>query len=188
MSRLLTRRGRRPEGITWKLHNPEFVSRYPWIPATGPEQMVFEELVDRHIFFHFQIPLIEAVPLARGLPVLNQKPYRADFLIPSLKIVLDPWDDYHHSLGNQPADDAEKLSVYRALGFKTYHVWASELFKNGVEWWFHQIPGLDATRRGGFKLHDVQDDSAGIAAGNRARAQHTAPDLRTRRRRGRRAA
>ena len=188
MARLLTRRDRRANGIQFGLHTPRFVFPYPWIPATGPERLVFTELVRRHIFFHFQIPLMDAVPASRGYVQLNQKPYRADFLIPSLKYVLDPWDDWHHSLGTQPQDDAEKLAVYQAFGYRTFHVWASELQKNGVSWWFAQIPGLEPSKRGGFELHDVQNDSAGIQALNRSRAVHKAPTLRTRRGRGRRVA
>lgn len=189
MALLANRRTRRQSGVKWKLHKPNvFVWPYPWILATGPEKMVFTELVDRHIYFHFQELLVEAVPEARGLPVLDQKPYRADFIIPSLKIVLDPWDDFHHAQPDQAQADAEKLAVYQALGFRTYHVWASELAEFGVAWWFAQIPGLERTKKGGFKLYHTQDDSAGIKSANAARRKFPAPTLTARRGRGRRAA
>ena len=82
---------------TFRLRKPVFIDPTPWILKTGPEALIFAELVSRHIYFDFQILLTEAVPAARGLPVLNQKPYRADFLLPAQKVVIDPWDDYHHS-------------------------------------------------------------------------------------------
>src|SRR5690349_8260640 len=185
---LQTRRERRSAGVQWKLHKPEHVYEHPWISATGPEQLVFDELVHRHIFFYFQILLTEAVPQAKGLPILDQPAYRADFLIPAYKIVLDPWDDFHHSDPAQAIADARKLAVYQSLGFTTYHVWASELATNGVAWWFAQIPGLSATKRGGYKLFHPHDDSAGIVAANQARRAGSTPTLRTRRERGRRKA
>lgn len=187
--RLVVRTKRRKSGVQWRLHKPGgFVFPYPWIDATGPEQMVFAELVHRHIYFHFQELLTEAIPEARGEPVLDMPAYRADFIIPAYKIVLDPWDDFHHSDPAQAIADARKLATYQALGYRTYHVWASELQTFGVAWWFAQIPDLHATVRGGYKLYHTQDDSAGIVAANQARRQFKAPTLRTRRSRGRRAA
>jgi hypothetical protein len=184
--RLTTRRGRRASGVQWKLHQPQPVWEYPWIDATGPEKLVFMELVRRHIYFKFQVLLTELVPEARGLPVLNQSPYRADFAIPAYKIILDPWDDYHHALNAR--NDAVKLAVYQALGWTTYHVWSSELAQNGVSWWFNQIPVLAATKRGGFDLYHTQNDSAGIASMNAARRTFSSPTLKRRVSRGRRIA
>ena len=169
------------------IHKPQWVFSMPWIQATGPEQMVFEELVHRHIYFQNQILLTEAIPAAKGVPILDMPAYRADFIIPAYKIVLDPWDDFHHSDPMQAIADARKLAVYQALGFTTYHVWASELQKFGVAWWFAQIPGLAATKRGGYTLYHPHDDSAGIVSANQARRAERSPILRTRRDRGRRA-
>ena len=189
--RLTVRTKRRTNGVQWRLHKPGgFVFEHPWVLATGPEQMVFDELVRRHIYFHFQELLTEAVPETRniGMPVLDMPAYRADFIIPAYKIVLDPWDDFHHSDPKQAQDDARKLATYQALGFTTYHVWASELQTFGVAWWFNQIPQLTRTARGGYKLYHTTDDSAGIVSANQARRSFKAPTLRTRRSRGRRAA
>lgn len=177
MGTLAARRDRRDTGIQWKLHKPTFVWPFPWIDATGPEQMVFAELVRRRVYFHFQELLTEAVPVLKGMPTLDTAPYRADFILPHQKIVLDPWDDYHHSLPDQARADTVKLAVYRALGFKTYHVWASELIAHGVSWWFAQIPEMPAHGKGGFKLYHTQDDSAGIASANRARRTFKSPIL-----------
>lgn len=178
------RRDRRGSGVQWKLHQPQPVWEYPWISATGPEKLVFMELVRRHIFFKFQVLLTELVPEVQQLPILAQPAYRADFAIPAYKIILDPWDDYHHALHAQ--QDAVKLAVYKALGWTTYHVWSSELSQNGVSWWFDQIPQLAATKRGGFKLYHTQEDSAGIASANRARRTFKSPTLKRRVGRGRR--
>lgn len=148
--------------------------------------MIFAALVQRHVYFHFQELLVEAVPQARGLPVLDQRPYRADFILPFHKIVLDPWDDFHHSLPDQARADVTKLAVYQALGFRTYHVWASELMMHGVEWWFAQIPEMPSGGKGGFKLYHTQDDAAGIKSANRARRIFKAPTLTRRSSRDRR--
>ena len=181
-----TRRTRRKNGIQWKLHAPHWVDPFPWIQGTTPEKMIFAALVKRRIYFHFQELLTEAVPEARGLPVLDQHPYRADFILPFHKIVLDPWDDFHHSLPDQARADVEKLAIYQALGFRTYHVWASDLIRNGVEWWFAQIPEMPAGGKGGFKLYHTQDDSAGIVSANKARRSFKAPGLTRRTERDRR--
>lgn len=177
MGSLSTRRTRRQSGVKWKLHQSQWVDPFPWIQGTVPEKMIFAALVRRGIYFHFQELLIEAVPEARGVPVLDQHPYRADFILPDSKIVLDPWDDYHHSLPDQARADVVKLAIYQALGFTTHHVWASELMRFGVEWWFQQIPELPSTGHGGYKLYHTQDDSAGIAAANAARRVFAAPTL-----------
>lgn len=180
---------RRANGVQWRLHKPGgFIFAHPWILATGPEQMIFDELVHRHIYFHFQELLTEAIPEAKGVPVLDMPAYRADFIIPAYKIVLDPWDDYHHSDPAQAIADARKLATYQALGYTTYHVWATELQTFGVAWWFAQIPQLHATVRGGYKLYHTQEDAAGIISANQARRRGGSPTLRTRRDRGRRAA
>lgn len=171
---------------TFRLRKPVFIDPTPWIPKTGPEALIFAELVSRHIFFDFQILLTEAVPAARGLPVLNQKPYRADFLLPAQKVVIDPWDDYHHSDPQQARDDATKLAIYQALGYHTYYFWSSDLFLHGAAWALNQIPELPAKGKGGYKLYHPQDDSAGIVAGNKARRKFPSPTLRRRTGRGRR--
>ena len=186
MSRLLSRRSRRDSGIQWRLHKPVWVDPTPWIQGTHVEKMLLAELRERNIFFDFQILLTEIVPEARGYPVLAMHPYRADFYLPSIHAVLDPWDDYHHSLPDQAQADWEKLSVYQAFGIKTYHWWASDIEKNGAAWALNQIPNLPSRGHGGFKLYHTQDDTAGIAAANTARAIHKAPELRRRVRRGRR--
>ena len=184
---LTTRDHRRAAGVKWKLHKINTqIWAYPWIQATGPEQLIFMELMRRHIYFHFQEFLSEAVPAVRNWVVLDQSPYRADFIIPDYKIVLDPWDDYHHSIPKQAQADATKLAVYQALGFTTYHVWSTQLMQNGVAWWFAQIPALSGpTKRGGYKLYHTQNDAAGIQSANRARRVFKSPVLRTRRARGR---
>lgn len=184
----LKRRIKRRDSTTdaTRLFQHEFIDPTPWIPKTGPEALVFAELVSRHIFFNFQILLSEAVPASRGLAQLNQKPYRADFLLPQQKVVIDPWDDYHHSDPIQAHDDAEKLAVYQAFGFHTYYFWASDLDRHGAAWALDQIPELPARGKGGYKVFHAQDDSAGIVTANRARASHKPPLLGRRRARGRR--
>lgn len=169
-----------------RLFQHTFIDPTPWIPKTGPEALIFAELVSRRIFFDFQILLTEAVPSARGLPVLNQKPYRADFLLPAQKVVIDPWDDFHHSDPAQARDDAEKLAVYQALGYHTYYFWSSDLLLHGAAWALDQIPELPARGKGGYKLYHPQDDSAGIVAANKSRRTFASPTLRRRRARGRR--
>ena len=182
MATISVRRKRRESSSNRiRLHKPVWVDNYPWIEGTHPEKLVFQELAERHIAFDFQILLVEAVPAARGLPVLNQSPYRADFLIQSCKLVLDPWDPFHHSDPQQAKDDAEKLAVYRALGYTTYWVWADELEKNGAAWWLNQMPELSHAAHGPFKTYHTQNDTAGIAAANRSRRTFPALSLKTRR-------
>lgn len=183
--RLTRRTDRRANGIQWRLHRPELVWPYPWIDATGPEKLVYMELVKRHIAFKFQAFITELIPEVRGVPILDMPAYRADFALPSIKVILDPWDDYHHALNAK--QDAIKLAVYQALGWKTYHVWSTELFEFGASWWFNQIPELAHAAHGAPKLYHTQKDSAGIAAANRSRRKTPSPILKRRIARGRRA-
>ncbi len=166
---LQRRRYRRENGIEHRLTTPEFIDPYPWILKTGPEARIFAELVKRHIYFDFQILLSEAVPQTIGDPVLGIKPYRADFLLPREKVVIDPWDDFHHSDPQQAHDDAYKLAVYRAFGFKTYYFWASDIEEQGAAWALNQIPELPGRGSGGYKVWHETDDSAGIRAANAKR-------------------
>lgn len=184
---LTARRHRRANGMKYRVDfKPTFVDAYPWIPKTGPESLIFNELAQRHIHFYFQIPIYDLEPSTRGAPVLGMKPYRADFAIPGVKVIIDPWDDYHHSDPQQAQDDAYKLAVYESLGWHTYYFWASDIAEHGPAWALAQIPELGSAPKGGFVIVDPHNDSAAIATANRRRAKPPQLTIRRRVSRGRR--
>lgn len=101
-----------------RLRLQSWVDPFPDVHGTVPEKMVYAELTRRNIPFlflndiRFQIPEIDF-----------DKWYQADFVIPSLKIIIEVQGAYWHSKPEALEADAFKLAVYESTGWKALAWW-----------------------------------------------------------------
>src|SRR5689334_1344272 len=76
-----------------RVFHREWVDPFPAVPGTRPEKMVYAQLMFRGFDFQF-IPLFHV-----NLPLLKiSKDYRPDFIIPSMKIIIEVQGVYWHSM------------------------------------------------------------------------------------------
>lgn len=118
-----------------------WIDPFPEVHGTVPEKMVYAELTRNGIPFlflndiHFQIPEIEL-----------DKTYQADFVIPSLKLIIEVQGAYWHSKPDAIESDAFKFAVYEATGYKVLAWWDYDIIA-GVDDLFLQEPLLVANMR-----------------------------------------
>lgn len=103
----------------WRLSRTwTWVDPFPEVHGTLPEKMVYAELSRLGIPFlflndlRFQIPEIEL-----------DKYYQADFVIPSLKLIIEVQGAYWHSKEKTIEADAFKFAVYELVGYKVLAWW-----------------------------------------------------------------
>ena len=53
--------------------------------------------------------------------------FNPDFIDIERKIIVEIMGDYYHLRKNRIKKDSEKFKMYRALGWRTIFIWASEL-------------------------------------------------------------
>lgn len=164
---LRVRRDRRRGPVRWKLKKPEWIDPYPWIPGTHPEKLVFAALVRRRIYFRFQ----DDFPVAdkRVFPILQDRDFKPDFIIPEWKVILDPYGDFAHSqprsFGHRdpngswvPGSDVWKQVYYESKGYEFIHPWTSDIEKYGPDWMINLSSRLRQPPL--FKLTDPRDIAA----------------------------
>ena len=95
-----------------------FVDPFPGIHGTLPEKMVYAELTRLGIPFYFlndirfQFPEIDL-----------DKEFQADFIIPSIKLIIEVQGAYFHSMAKSIESDAYKFAIYEAGGYKVLAWW-----------------------------------------------------------------
>lgn len=108
-----------------------WVDPFPEMHGTVPEKMVYAELTRRNIPFlflndiNFQIPEIDF-----------DKWYQADFVIPSLKLIIEVQGAYWHSKPEALEADAFKLAVYESTGWKALAWWDFDILSRLQELFF----------------------------------------------------
>lgn len=101
-----------------------WVDPFPWVHGTLPEKMVYAELSRRKIPFlflndvRFQIPEIEF-----------DKTYQADFVIPSLRIIIEVQGSYWHSMEKTIESDAFKFAIYELGGYRVLSWWDYDIYE-----------------------------------------------------------
>lgn len=155
----------------------KWVDPFPLGFGTLPEKMVYAELSRRGIPFlylndiRFQIPEIDF-----------DKSYQADFVIPSLKIIIEVQGAYWHSKPATIESDAYKFAIYQVSGWTPLAWWDYDILERLPEL-FSAQPALVAASRytaGNIKTElPVQsrkktDTSKGIRTLNTKRAQRLA--------------
>ena len=197
ISRLLTRAVRRQETIKFRLWKQTWIDPFPEVPGTVPEKMVYAQLKFRRIEFVFQAlgfpPEQPTGPHFR--PNLGE--IRPDFLIPSVRAVIEVQGTYFHTQPDAEAHDLDKLAEYHAWGWYVYWIFDTDITvapARAVEN-CEEAGGFGPTLGALLPKATTGDSTApgattadanAVAAANRARARPKSPELRVRRARGRR--
>lgn len=122
----------------------EFVDPFPLGFGTLPEKIVYEALSRRGIEFYYLNDIRFIFP-----EIDFDKTYQADFVIPSLKIIIEVQGAHWHSMPATIAEDAFKFAVYQQAGYRPYAWWDFDIVDN-INKLFLEIPDLNAvsqTRR-----------------------------------------
>lgn len=143
---LRVRRTRRAGVGKFKLKAPEWVDPFPWIPGTHPEKLLFAALVRRRIYFRFQDDFPKADK--RVFPILQDRDFKPDFVVPEWKIIYDPYGDFAHSQPRSfgqfkngvwvPGADVWKQVYYESKGYEFIHPWTSDIERFGPDWMIDQ--------------------------------------------------
>lgn len=145
---------------------------FPNVHGTLPEKMVYAALSFRNIPFlflndyQFEISEIEFI-----------KEYQADFIIPSLRIIIEVQGAYWHSKPESIESDSFKFAVYEMLGWRAVAWWDYEIINN-VNLLFAKDPQLsqysvvkNTTSELPVISRKKQDTSKGIRTLNYKRGQ-----------------
>ncbi len=95
-----------------------WVDPYPEVHGTLPEKMVYAELSRLGIPFLFLNDLRFKIP-----EIKFDKYYQADFVIPSIKLIIEVQGAFWHSKPKTIEGDAFKFAVYETLGWKVLAWW-----------------------------------------------------------------
>lgn len=95
-----------------------FIDPFPAIHGTLPEKMVYAALSRRGIKFYFLNDFRFKIP-----EIKFDKYYQADFMIPSLKLIIEVQGAYWHSMEKTVKADAFKFAIYETLGYKVLPWW-----------------------------------------------------------------
>jgi G:T-mismatch repair DNA endonuclease (very short patch repair protein) len=113
-----------------------WIDPFVMVHGTLPEKMVYEALSRRGIPFYF----LNDVTI--NIPELNiLKDYQADFLIPSLNLIIEVQGAYWHSKPKTVEADAFKFALYEQMGYKVLAWWDFDIIEN-VNKLFLQEPML----------------------------------------------
>ena len=98
---------------TNRLRNEQWVDPFPLGFGTLPEKLVYAELTRRNIPFYYLNDIRAQIP-----EIEFDQWYQADFVIPSLKIIIEVQGAYFHSKPAAIESDAFKFAVYEMTGWK----------------------------------------------------------------------
>jgi hypothetical protein len=151
----------------FRLKQPVWVDPFPFIPGTHPEKLLFAALYRRGIYFRFQ----DDFPIAdkHKFPILQDRDFKPDFIVPEYKIIYDPYGDFAHSQPRSfgkylpdgtyiPGADVWKQVYYESKGYEFIHPWTSEIEKYGADWMIDQSQRIHHAPQ--FKLTDPLDIAA----------------------------
>lgn len=99
--------------------------KYPLGFGTQPEKIVYAELVRRNIEFYY---LNDVEFVAEDAEFF--KLYQADFIIPSLKVVIEVQGAFWHTKPGTIESDAYKYAVYETFGWKPLFWWDFDIIQN----------------------------------------------------------
>lgn len=102
-----------------------WVDPFPEVHGTLPEKMVYAELSRRGIPFLFLNDIDFAIP-----EIDFKKTYQADFVIPSIKMIIEVQGAYWHSKPEALEADAFKLAVYESTGWKALAWWDYDILED----------------------------------------------------------
>lgn len=141
--------------------------------GTLPEKIVYAALSSRGIPFYYLNDIQLTVP-----EIGFSQFYQADFIIPSLRIIIEVQGAHWHSMEKTINEDAFKFALYQQDGWTPLAWWDFDIL-NDVNALFAQVPQLNAAgqRHAGnisYELTPMRrtktDSSKGIRTLNQRRA------------------
>lgn len=154
-----------------------WIDPFPNVHGTLPEKIVYAELSRRGIPFLFLNDINFNIP-----EIQFNKDYQADFVIPSLRLIIEVQGAFWHSKPATVEADAFKFAIYETTGWKVLAWWDYEIIGN-VNALFNATPELYAVSHGNttglsqelpVQKRTKVDTSKGIRTLNRRRAQRVA--------------
>lgn len=103
---------------TRRIRKEQWVDPFPLGFGTLPEKLVYAELTRRNI------PFLYLNDIRAQIPEIDfDQWYQADFVIPSLKIIIEVQGAYWHSKPATVDADAYKFAIYQMTGWKPLAWW-----------------------------------------------------------------
>lgn len=123
-SRLTTKRRIETSGYRTIRGATKWVDPFPWVHGTLPEKMVYAELT------RMGIPFLYLNDLRFTIPEIGfDKFYQADFVIPSVKLIIEVQGAYWHSMEKTIQADAFKFAIYETAGWKVLAWWDYDILQ-----------------------------------------------------------
>lgn len=149
-----------------------FIDKFPLGFGTLPEKMVYEQLSRRGIPFYYLNDIELQIP-----EIDFDQFFQADFIIPSLRIIIEVQGAHWHSMPNTIQEDAFKFALYQQTGWRPLAWWDFDIIAN-VNQLFAADPQLslygyvsDGTSELAPMRRTKTDSSQGIRTLNQKRAQ-----------------
>lgn len=149
----------------------KWIDPFPNVQGTLPEKMVYSALSQRGIPFLFLNDITFSIPEISFI-----KEYQADFVIPSLRIIIEVQGAYWHSKPSTIEDDAFKMAVYQQAGYRPLAWWDFDIIKdiNSLFLTDPQLSQYNVVRNSSSELpvqsRKKQNTSKGIVTLNKRRA------------------
>lgn len=101
---------------------------FPEVHGTKPEKMVYAALTQAGIPFYFLNDISFSSP-----EIDFFKEYQADFIIPSVKVIIEVQGSFWHSKPAAIESDSYKLAVYKSFGYTPLVWWDYQIMTNLAE-------------------------------------------------------
>lgn len=99
--------------------------RFPLGFGTVPEKIVYEQLARRNIPFYYLNDIELAIP-----EIEFDQWYQADFILPTLRIIIEVQGAHWHSMPNVINEDAFKFALYQQTGWRPLAWWDFDILDN----------------------------------------------------------
>lgn len=175
--RQLTTKEKAERALRMRARVPAWVDPFPLIHGTLPEKMVYAELSARGIPFLFLNDLSFSIP-----EIEFNKTYQADFVIPSMKLIIEVQGAHWHSMEKTIESDAFKFAIYEVSGYTALAWWDYDILSR-LQDLFATTPQLAGYQRSVLNIGPSElpvqarskvDTSKGIRTMNQRRAARLA--------------
>lgn len=102
-----------------------WVDPFPHVHGTLPEKMVYAELTRLGIPFYFLNDIHFVIP-----EIGFDQYYQVDFVIPSIKVVIEVQGAYWHTMPDRVESDAFKFAIYENAGYHVIAWWDFDILSN----------------------------------------------------------
>jgi very-short-patch-repair endonuclease len=148
----------------------KWIDPYVTVHGTLPEKMVYEALSRRGIPFYFLNDININIP---EISIL--KDYQADFMIPSMRLIIEVQGAFWHSKTATIEADAFKFALYEQMGYKVLAWWDFDIIENINKLFMAEplLANYGSTQSGSTELVPIKrtkiDTSKGIRTLNQRR-------------------